>query len=623
MRPWIIDASEIVDASEMEADSDELYGRLLHSNTITDQYLSSDNTSSLILVATKGYGKTFLLQAKRLRLESLRETTRPGLILIPSNALIDRPIAAPPILSSESIANMLTTADYWKNVWLITLICATLKRHNFHGDVKTGMLKALFSGRLQSIFDIFTQIIQLGKRDIFSCYEDLQKNLIPDYRNLHSPTYLFLDNVDEYFQTFISSSKNLAFVGERDPIIWSLAQLGLAIAARELYNINPHVKVCASIRKEALSSAHRFGDTMPQVRARLLEIRYSRHDLIEIMRKNISAEPSSKLVSPNATDELERFFGSNNRCLFHPRTKEKEAIEDYVHRHTLGRPRDVCWIGRNISSIPPDRRSPEAIAGAVNEAARQIFEDYIGEVQPHINDFDIEILRRLVPANILTPDQIQSISLEYDREWEAQGNAIPSEGCHVFCNLYRLGLLGIIIQDRRTNVRRQQFAVAGEIDLRKRSVLPESSSYLIHPLLDSTMAAHSQSYWESFDKVNIVGNDRVWRSEKEFYFVVRGDVIDSHIVADDPLEMQRFKKFFQDEITKIAKPLDYHEVSQGDSVLLMDKNPLVIWDAVRRIAGVLRGSDWNMSMRFGGDSGLILFQKPKKMAKNTSQVEGV
>jgi hypothetical protein len=179
MRPWIIDASETVDVSEIDSS-------LLHSNDIIEQYLSSDNTTNLILVATKGYGKTFLLQAKRLRLEALREAGRPGLTLIPSNALIDRPIASPPILSSETVLTMLKTADYWKNVWLITLICTTLKRHKAHSEVKSGVLKSLFNGRLQSTFDIFTQLIQLGRRDVLSCYDDLQKNLIPDYRNLHS-----------------------------------------------------------------------------------------------------------------------------------------------------------------------------------------------------------------------------------------------------------------------------------------------------------------------------------------------------------------------------------------------------------------------------------------------------
>jgi hypothetical protein len=71
LKPWVIDATDMQDSSEVDT-----FGRsLMLSTHLTTQYLDDSNTSKLIVVATKGFGKTLLLQAKRRSLEVARKKT--------------------------------------------------------------------------------------------------------------------------------------------------------------------------------------------------------------------------------------------------------------------------------------------------------------------------------------------------------------------------------------------------------------------------------------------------------------------------------------------------------------------------------------------------------------------
>lgn len=610
MSPWQVDASDL-----QHHDVDDFEFSLLHSTNVIDRFLSDKNVDKLIIVATKGYGKTLLLQAKRLKLQQGRKTSRSGIHMMPSNVLVDRPIATPSILSYDSLKQMIESPDYWKNVWLISIIVAILKHHAREVELKSNSLRAITgSPRLTSVFDIFDQILQLSKREVLLCYEDLKNFLVPEFRGLHNATFVFIDNVDEYFSAFIAVSNRLSMVGATDPALWYLSQLGLAIAARELAIINPHIKICASIRKEVFSrtrgyASRGYGDIMTQVRGRHLELKYSREDLLEIMKKNIDAEDPYNLASPKAKNVFASFVGEENRYLLHPRTGEEERVEDYMLRHTLGRPRDISIIGGRVSQIPPLRRTAATIASAVNNAARDLAIDYLNEIRPHVGHLDFEILRPLITRNIIGRDEMRDISKQYDEKWRQLGREASAEGCHVFCNLYGVGLIGVVEEDRRSKMRRQTFVAPGDVDANETNILPDSDYFLVHPVLDEYIAISNPSYWNSFDKVNIVGHHRVWRSVQDFYFVIAGDVVDSSRYSKDNYLMSRFRKALRENVARAASKLDFGEVTAGDGVLLIDKSPRAVWEAARQIWAQLREGELSADMRFGGDSGLIIFER--------------
>ncbi len=72
-----------VDAQDANVIDDALF---YQTSWIVD-FLSADCTKFL-LVATKGFGKTLLLRAKRERLQR----QQPGTLLLPENAMVDKPL---------------------------------------------------------------------------------------------------------------------------------------------------------------------------------------------------------------------------------------------------------------------------------------------------------------------------------------------------------------------------------------------------------------------------------------------------------------------------------------------------------------------------------------------------
>src|SRR6266478_4121351 len=80
MRAWTVDADDI----RVAEDFDE---SLLHRTPEIDSFLTPDRDDKFIVIATKGFGKTLLLKAKRILYQ--RES-RAG--CLPSGNLLDKPI---------------------------------------------------------------------------------------------------------------------------------------------------------------------------------------------------------------------------------------------------------------------------------------------------------------------------------------------------------------------------------------------------------------------------------------------------------------------------------------------------------------------------------------------------
>ena len=64
MKKWTVDADDVRDIGE----------ELFYETPWISDFLAPDNTSRLLLVGTKGFGKTLLLLAKRLRFERARSS---------------------------------------------------------------------------------------------------------------------------------------------------------------------------------------------------------------------------------------------------------------------------------------------------------------------------------------------------------------------------------------------------------------------------------------------------------------------------------------------------------------------------------------------------------------------
>ena len=190
----------------------------------------------------------------------------------------------------------------------------------------------------------------------------------------------------------------------------------------------------------------------------------------------------------------------------HTYTREEEDAFDYVCRHTLLRPRDLMTIGERLAALrPEERRNEHRLKEVVNQAATEIAHEYLAEIAPHVGDLDLERFLRRLPGHILTRDEVETLFDEH------KPRRARRDDKHVFCALYRVGLLGYVHHDRVRGESVQRFLRPGEATLEPDGVLPRATHYLVHPVLSDVIGRVNPAYLQRIDRVNIVGYGRPWR----------------------------------------------------------------------------------------------------------------
>lgn len=595
MKPWVVDAKDI----EPE-DLDQFSGQLLHLNNRIADFLDPATTEEVLIIAPKGFGKTLLLKAKR---QSMRE--RYGTML-PERALVDKPSANPDLMSHREYGTVRETEAYWKALWSIALTLAVEKHLGACPALGPPLDRLVRNEHLRSACDLFTNLLALSRDAYFAAFKDYVGQLLPAFRRIHSSIALFIDNIDEYFEDFLASD---LVEGEEQRGIyrsyWHFAQVGIALAARDLHAINNHVKIFASIRKEVFQRTFLGNPLALQLAGSALDLEYSREDLIEIIRKNIEVERKRALVEPGARDPWVRFFGQDATRIVHQSTGDEEAVGAFWIRHTFRRPRDIAFIGRDLGAIDPRRRTREAVRQQITRSAAAIAQGFITEMSPHLPQFDREILFRLVRRNVITRSELAQLSDEYDRQFgQKQGTAEPIP-CHVFASMFKIGLLGYVGIHPETAELIQYFRHPGEVPLDRNDVLPEAEQFLIHPSLDLLIGSYNPGYFRQLDKLNVIGAERPWRTAREIQFVLKGDVRGLGAILQDPVAGASFPAFFAEAVAECGRDLAVAYASDGDAALLVDPNPRQVVMAALALRQRLLRSAYGCDLRFGGDAGFV------------------
>jgi hypothetical protein len=99
-------------------------------------------------------------------------------------------------------------------------------------------------------------------------------------------------------------------------------------------------------------------------------------------------------------------------------------------------------IGERLAALRPEERASELrFKEVVHQAATEIAHEYLAEISPFIGELQVEKLFRILPSNVLTREQVEKLFLEHSI-------ATGGDEKHVFCALYRVGLLGYVHHDR-------------------------------------------------------------------------------------------------------------------------------------------------------------------------------
>ena len=575
MRAWTVDADDIRVADDFDES-------LLHRTPEIESFLTPDRDDKFIVIATKGFGKTLLLKAKRILYQ---RDGRSG--CLPIGNLLDKPIGDK-IFGREALAFFAASALPWSKLWLAAIAMAALKHAGEVDDLKVSPRLAglIDDDRLHSVIDHFVRLLDFTPSELQRCATDTDGHLVPRLRALTSPLAIFIDGVDEYFNKHVEDrGESPSVTGELSPNVWYFAQLGLVEVAYQLRRINHHLKVFAAVRKEAYSRLPQRTAMSQQYRGSAVDIVYSRESLREIFINNIRLLKADRMVLPERwrTHPLEAFLGRPH--VTHIYTREEEEAFDYVCRHTLLRPRDLMTIGERLAALRPEERRDEfRLKEGVNLAATEIAFEYLAEIAPHLGDLDLDGFLRRLPGHILTREEAERLFAEH--------NAASGEGeaKHVFCALYRAGLIGYVHHDRVRGEAVQRFLRPGEATLEPDGVLPRATHYLVHPVLSDVIGRSNPAYLQRIDRVNIVGYGRAWRETEssdhtlkvDRWCVLKADVHGFGTLmrsgADAPV-----RKALEDGVKKWGQGAIITETRGGDAIMIVHDDPVALAQMARQI----------------------------------------
>ncbi|MFQ5974454.1 MAG: hypothetical protein ACE5Q3_19195, partial [Alphaproteobacteria bacterium] len=524
---------------------------------------------------------TLLLKAKRILYQQGGRAA-----CLPIGNLLDKPIGDK-IFGKEALAFLSASSLPWSKLWLTAIALATLKHLGKLGGLTVNpKLKGLIGDEgLRGVIDHLVRLLDFSPSDLQRCATDTDGHLVPRLRAVNSPVAIFIDGVDEYFNKHIESRQSHPSVtGQLSPNVWYFAQLGLVQVAYQLRRINHHLKVFAAIRKEAFARLQTTAMSQ-QYLGSAIDIVYPIESLREIFVNNIRLEKSDRMVQPQRprVDPVEAFLG--RRKVLQIYTGEHEDAFDYVCRNTLLRPRDLMTIGQRLTALRPEERGHEhRLKEAVNRAATEIAHEYLTEIAPYVGDLDLERFLRRLPGPILTRDEVEKLF----REHNADIGAIDER--HVFCALYRVGLLGYLHHDWVRGEWVQRFLRPGEGTLEPDGVLPQATHYLVHPVLSDVIGRLNPAYLQRIDRVNIVGYGRLWRGTPSgdsaitarMLCVLTGDVHGfgglMRARVDAPV-----RQALREAMRKWAQGAVAAETRAGDAVWIVHDDPVALAQIARHM----------------------------------------
>jgi len=569
-----------VDADDIRV-AEDFDEALLHRTPEIDSFLSLERDDKFIVIGTKGFGKTLLLKAKRILYQRKSKA-----VCLPTSTLLDKPIGDK-VFGREVLAFFAASSLPWSKIWLTAIAMATLKHLQQTDGLKVNprLARLIADQPLHGVIDHFVRLLDFSPSDLQRTANDTDGHLVPRLRAVNTPVAIFIDGVDEYFNKHIETVRGRSSVaGELAPEIWHFAQLGLVEVAYQLRRINHHLKVFAAIRKEAYA---RLQTTVmgQQYRGSAVDIVYPVESLREIFVNNIRLEASSRMVRPERlrADPIEAFLGRTT--VSHIYTGVEEDAFDYVCRHTLLRPRDLMTVGERLATLRPDeRRNEPRLKEAVNEAATEIAQEYLVEIAPYMAGLDLAQVIRRLPGHILTRQEVEDLFQEYAT---ATGAVEPE---HVFCALYRVGLLGHVHHDWVRGEAVQRFLRPGEGTLQPDGVLPRATHYLVHPVLSDVIGRVNPAYLRRIDRVNVVGYGRPWLgtpsaddgATARVLCVLAADVHGfgelMRAGADAPI-----RRALDEAVRTWAKDAVCAEAGAGDAVLIIHDDPIALGRAARHL----------------------------------------
>ncbi|WP_247232308.1 TIR domain-containing protein [Telluribacter sp. SYSU D00476] len=511
--PWTFESGNFDFSQNVE--------NILLRNELIDQYLTiNQRDKKLFLVGPKGIGKTFLLSYKSYLFRKLHST---DVKFSPSKELTENLIVFFSQFSKEEIVKF-QTPDIWENIWKFALLSVSCKTYGISIEEELGINNEDFSSVSSTL-----NFILSDRRNLVKTISTKLPKLISISRRIQSSVIIFIDGIDQAVDVLVD--KNFYDYDTYSDIplkVWSQIHVGVAKSIYDISQLNSHIKIYTTLRSEAFKLIP--GGMSLNLEGFATNLNYSINELKTIFINNIIATDEKKLVNREAKDIVEKFLGYSE--MPHPFVhQEKESSLDFILRHTLGRPREIVYLGNRLfyeKISKPDYKTIDEqeritdIRYFINEKSEEIIGNYLNEIIP---SFDEEYLIKFLK-------KIQSNVFHH--------KILSVEERNFLGICYNTGLVGVINQKNDKNGNRikvQYFKKAGDYLYHKLNYFPESEYYITHPILDCYFLKIFDL--DFYNKKNIIGNNYEFKEIKYIYdYAISYSGLDRHVVEAVTLELK-------------------------------------------------------------------------------------
>lgn len=490
--PWNLDAYR---AFKKGVTEDEL----LINRPIKD-FLEQEN--KFFLIGAKGLGKTIFLRYKSYL---LHEEYGDSIQFNESNKELTENLNIHPSTFSKEELLKFNSLDLWILLWELSLWTMTFRLFKLPINPK---LEKLLE-RSDDLGSILTRL--LNHRNKIDAYREFVMEFQENRRKIQSGVVIFIDDTDQTFHNSLVVPHRSDAEGKDNLSIsvWINVQIGLMNAIYNLNKQNGHIKIYATIRREAWEAWD--SELKINFRNNACMLRYDKDEIRTIFEKNLQLIESADLVERGKGPTTVRHFLGFDE-MEHPFAKDMEGNKrrepafDFIYRHTYGRPREITMIGKQIHekvvSEAYRRATPtervEKIRRLVNNAGNELFAQYKEEIVPY---FDEEKLARFVEkvrSNVITKDDRLTLDLETLKIYVS------------------IGLIGHARVADYEGTIRQFFNPPATYNYRKNAMLPDHDFLLIHSTMDALLV-NKHIYGNFYNQYNVIGDGYVFLPKVDGY----------------------------------------------------------------------------------------------------------
>lgn len=474
-------------------DSDIL--ELVYLNNEVHRFLEAKD--SMGVAACKGMGKTFLLKAKRMKMQK-----NSSVLFLPKDRLVD---VSGTVSIDKMHMNFLSSYGNWVSFWLSCICIYILSLENFSDIIDElekqelpKCVQLLLRKENNGIFNVLHRILNLKSKENLNDVVQSSGILFDYVMRIQQSIVLFVDKLEEPFNRgyYKISGDSKSAHGNYNSSIWAYAQLAFAEAVYILFSGRHHIKIFYSIRKEALYRGEEISIEYNKIRDRVVTLKYTPKELYEMFSLYISKEKGSDLCYPEyaAENPIKSLVGVD--IILH-KSGIEENVWDYIYRHTFQRPRDImemCMaIHQNIIKNQTIRNATtteqiRTLRHWVNEISTMECQQYLSTLEPFMSQSDnihfkeeIIFFAKKLPINIFTNESMKY----YCHQINKHDGIIDCQKCdkiHYFSTLYNIGLLGYIYRSVNDEKYYNIIKHIGESKFDSwHSSLPKGIIYYMHP----------------------------------------------------------------------------------------------------------------------------------------------